>query len=151
MTRSNLSENCIFSMLITWTQIYASPNLHKAIKAEISSLIASSVASPKFWEGPNILNLNEQHYFVLDTASQSSKRQDMLELEIWGTWPLGPPALRLCWFFERLQRVYNFQLSFSNEFLLRSAHHCYMRASREWNYISKYVDRVSNRKMVWGL
>ena len=50
-------------MLITWTQIYASPNLHKDIKAEISSLIASSVASPKFWERPNILNLNEQQYF----------------------------------------------------------------------------------------
>jgi len=38
----------------------------------------SSVASPKFWERPNILTLSERHYFVWDTTFQSTKRQDML-------------------------------------------------------------------------
>jgi len=41
-----------------------------------------SGASPKFWEGPNIFNLREQEYLDWDTASRSTKRQDMLD--IWG-------------------------------------------------------------------
>jgi len=35
------------------------------------------------------LTLNEQQHFVWDTASQSTKQQDMLE--IWGTWPPWAP------------------------------------------------------------
>ena len=40
----------------------------------------SDAASPKFWEGSNILTLSEQQYLVLDTASWSTKQQDMLEI-----------------------------------------------------------------------
>jgi len=61
------------------------------------ALTISSVASPKYWEVPNVLTLSEQQHFVSDTASQSTKRQVMLE--IWGEWtpcPAASPSLRLC-------------------------------------------------------
>jgi len=44
----------------------------------------SGVTSPKFWEGPSILTVSEQNYFVWYTGSQSTKRQDMQE--ILGAW-----------------------------------------------------------------
>ena len=40
----------------------------------------SSVARPKRWEGPTLLTSSEQQYLVWDTASRSTKRQDILEL-----------------------------------------------------------------------
>jgi len=41
------------------------------------------------------LTLSEQQYFVWDNASQSTKRQGMLE--VWGACgPIGCPWLRLC-------------------------------------------------------
>jgi len=39
-----------------------------------------SVASPKFWKGPNILTSSEQQYLVWVTASQNKKQQDMAEI-----------------------------------------------------------------------
>jgi len=53
----------------------------------------SSVATQKFFLGPNVLLFSEQRYFVWDNASQSTKRQKMLE--IWGRAPWSP-WLRLC-------------------------------------------------------
>jgi len=50
---------------------------------------SSGVASSKFWEGPNLLTLSEQQYLVWDTASQSTKRQSMLEI-FRGMTPLAP-------------------------------------------------------------
>ena len=50
--------------------------------------MASSVTSPKFRS--NILTLSEQQYFVWDTASISTKRQDVLD--IWGAWAICPPG-----------------------------------------------------------
>jgi len=46
----------------------------------------SGVASPKFWG--DLLTLNEQQYFIWDTASQRTKWQGMLQ--IWA--PLAPMA-----------------------------------------------------------
>jgi len=40
--------------------------------------------------GQNILTLSEQQRFVWDTASQSTKRQNMIK--IWGTWSPWPPG-----------------------------------------------------------
>ena len=50
--------------------------------------IASNVASPTFWEGPNILTSMEEQYFVCETASLSTKRHALLE--IWGHGSLHP-------------------------------------------------------------
>jgi len=50
------------------------------VRHNIRGFTESSLASPKFWEGPNILTLCEQQYFVWVTASHSTKRQNMLEL-----------------------------------------------------------------------
>ena len=50
---------------------------------------SSSVAKPNFLGRPNTLKLSEKQYFVPDTASQSTKWQDMLA--IWGGMaPLAP-------------------------------------------------------------
>jgi len=57
-------------------------------------LVFSSVSSPKILEGSNILTLRKQQYFVWDTASQSTKRQDLLEL--WGAMALFPPPGYAC-------------------------------------------------------
>jgi len=35
--------------------------------------MTGGVDSQKFWEGPNLLTLNEQQHFVWDTASQKHK------------------------------------------------------------------------------
>jgi len=56
----------------------------------------SSEASSKIFGGPNIFTLSEKQLFVWDTASQSTKRQDMLEIRE-GPWPFGPPAATPVW------------------------------------------------------
>jgi len=50
-------------------------------------------SQPKVFGGPNTLTLSEQQYFVWDTASQSTKPQDMLD--IWGPWAPWPHWLRV--------------------------------------------------------
>jgi len=52
----------------------------------------NSVASPKLWWGKSF-DFKRATVFVWNTASQSTKWQDMLEI-LWA-WPLGPPSLRL--------------------------------------------------------
>jgi len=52
--------------------------------------IFSGVASPKFWEGSNILLLSEQQNFVWDIVSRSTNRQKMLE-NFGGMDLLAPP------------------------------------------------------------
>ena len=55
----------------------------------------SGAASLRFWEGPIVLTSRKQQYYVWDTASRSTKREDMQE--IWGVnGPFGPPCLLLC-------------------------------------------------------
>ena len=51
----------------------------------------SSVASQKFLGVSNASTFSEQQYFVWDVASQTAKKQDMLE--IWGLWPFWPTTL----------------------------------------------------------
>jgi len=51
------------------------------------TMLGSVIASPKFWKRSNILTLSGQQYFVWDIASQSTKRQDILEIFL-GEWPL---------------------------------------------------------------
>jgi len=41
--------------------------------------VNTSAASPKFWEGPIILTLSKQQYFVWDTAFESTKQQYILD------------------------------------------------------------------------
>jgi len=45
---------------------------------------------PKILGGPTISTLSDQKHVVCDTASQSTKRHDMLEI-CEGPWPLCPP------------------------------------------------------------
>jgi len=47
------------------------------------------LSQPKILGGQNLLILSEQQYVVRDTASQSTERQDMLEIGR-GTAPLSP-------------------------------------------------------------
>jgi len=58
---------------------------------------SSSVTCPKFG-GANTLTLSKQQYFVVDTACQSTKSQNMLEM-FGGHGNLGPSWLHL-WFHE---------------------------------------------------
>jgi len=51
------------------------------------------VASPKIRGGTKCSILGEQHYFVWDTASQRTKW--LCSKNFGGSWPLGPPWLRL--------------------------------------------------------
>jgi len=66
---------------------------------------SNGVASPKFlpqnfW-GPNRLTISEQQHFVWDTASLSTKWQDMLEIQ-WGMAPLVPRIMQVVRF-HRIQ------------------------------------------------
>jgi len=61
---------------------------------QLLKLSSSGVASPKFWEGLNILTLSQQQYLDWYTTSRNTKQQNMLE--VWGAWPLWPSWLRLC-------------------------------------------------------
>ena len=57
----------------------------------LSLRVPSGVASPKLFWGKNFdFKKKEQQYFVSDTASQSTKSQETLEL--WGKDTLGPPG-----------------------------------------------------------
>jgi len=57
----------------------------------ITSKHSQQCSQPKFWMRLNSLTLSKQQYFVWDTASQSTKLQDMLE--IWrGMAPVAPPG-----------------------------------------------------------
>jgi len=51
-------------------------------------------SAQNFLAGANLLTSSEQQYFVWDTASQSTKWQDMPK--VWGAWPSWLPWLRLC-------------------------------------------------------
>jgi len=55
------------------------------------ALVNCSVASPKFWEEPNILSLSEQQYLTWDTASRSTRQQYLLEI-LGSHGPFGPPG-----------------------------------------------------------
>jgi len=55
----------------------------------------SSVASRKYWEGPNILSLSKKQHLLWDTTSRSTKRQVMQEILGRGM-ALWPHWLRLC-------------------------------------------------------
>ena len=76
-----------FCVDLVFPRLRLKNNKQRAIKA-ISFAKAESVCAgkfypwniPKFREGPNILTSNEKQYFCLDTASRSTKRQDMLEI-----------------------------------------------------------------------
>jgi len=56
------------------------------------------------WAGPNTSNLSEQQYFVCDTASQSTKQQDMLEI-CGACPPLTSSRLRLYFLWLRMLSV----------------------------------------------
>jgi len=50
---------------------------------------SSGVARPKFWEGPNILTLNEQQYLVWECLLMYKTTRHARKL---GVWPLFPPG-----------------------------------------------------------
>jgi len=62
--------------------------LSKAIMHELSTVVTSSVASPKKILEPNLLTLSEQQYFVWDATFQSTKQQDILA--VLGACPFCP-------------------------------------------------------------
>jgi len=43
--------------------------------------VGGSVTSPKFFGGSNIFTFSEQQYFVWGNTSQSTKRQEMPEIQ----------------------------------------------------------------------
>jgi len=95
--------------------------------------LLSSAASPKFWQGSIILTLSKQQHFVWDTASQSTKRQDTLE--ILGPWPSFPLSwLRLCYSCKESNE--NARVGSSKHFLLFSDVQFSLLASYVWRVTS---------------
>ena len=95
-----LTGNCIHLRLVELRLIHLRPHSCETRLFETTFIwdllvCDSGVASPKFFGGPKCLILDEQQYFVWDTASQSTKWLHMLT--IWEAWALGPPSLHL-WF-----------------------------------------------------
>jgi len=78
-----LENYCSYQIYLYWLNMLLGRR-PKTGSANISSAghISSGVASPKFGLA-NTLTLSWQEYFVWNTASQCTKRQDILE--IWGS------------------------------------------------------------------
>ena len=58
-------------------------------------LRSSTGTSPQFFWG-DLLTLSEQQYYVWNTASRSTKQQEMQEILGVSMAPLYPPGVRLC-------------------------------------------------------
>jgi len=82
------SETEVFTGCVKWAAV------HDEVSLMNGSVCAQPVTSPKFWNEHNILTLNKQQYFVWGTASQNTKRQDMLE--IWGERGQNPLDTSMC-------------------------------------------------------
>ena len=75
------STSCLIKLMVLCRIfLMATLKASRPINRLVYLLGSSSLTSPKFWERPNILTSSEQQYFVWDTASQSTKRQDVLEV-----------------------------------------------------------------------
>jgi len=107
----------------SWRQIYT----QKIILFKISN--TSSVASHNYFGGTILLTLSEQQYFVCDTAPQSAKWQDMLE--IWGTMAPLVPWLRLC------QTHVNFCISYGRD-----------RFQAKWSSLTAWARSISPNRAI---
>jgi len=135
--RSHPCKKCIRSSAIGSFAVHERCNRNQAMTAffgkwDQSQLVAASgVASPKFVWGANLLTFSEQHYFVWDTASQSTKWQDMLE--IWGgQWsPYGRNKRRGLFFAVRCKRSWLSETSCDWQHTIMKTSRA---AVRNWNW-----------------